>query len=55
MDLLEQLRGKEVLVHCQGILYRGILVGTSETEIYLQTTVEWITLPMDEVTDVRAA
>jgi hypothetical protein len=55
MDFLEQLRGKEVMVSYEGILYCGILVGASESEIYLQTSIEWITLPMDGVTEVRPA
>jgi len=54
MDILEQLRGKEVVVTYEGLLYRGTLVGTSETEIYLMTSTQWVTLPLEGIGDVRA-
>lgn len=55
MDVLEKLRGKEVLVTYEGILYRGTLTGASESEVYLKTQFDWVTLPMEGITDVRAA
>lgn len=55
MNRLEQLRGNEVIVHYNGTLYRGTLMGATDTEIYLKTTAEWLTLPMDGITEVRAA
>lgn len=49
------LQGKEVEVIYQGIVYKGKLVGASDTEVYLQTLNDWVTLPMEEITDVREA
>lgn len=49
------LQGKQVEVIYQGIVYRGTLVGASESEVYLQTLNDWVTLPMEDVTDVREA
>lgn len=53
MDRLQMLQGKQVEVVYQGIVYRGMLVGASESEVYLQTLNDWVTLPMEDVTDVR--
>ncbi|MCG3116598.1 MAG: hypothetical protein LLH30_13035 [Candidatus Manganitrophus sp. SA1] len=55
MDRLQMLQGKQVEVVYQGIVYRGTLVGASESEVYLQTLNDWVTLPMEDVTDVREA
>ncbi|NKE71768.1 hypothetical protein [Candidatus Manganitrophus noduliformans] len=55
MDQLQRLQGKQVEVVYQGIVYRGTLVGASESEVYLQTLNDWVTLPMEDVTDVREA
>lgn len=55
MDRMQMLQGKQVEVVYQGIVYKGKLVGASESEVYLQTPSEWITLPMQDVTDVREA
>ncbi|MBI3805290.1 MAG: hypothetical protein HY282_16185 [Nitrospirae bacterium] len=55
MDRLQMLQGKEVEVIYQGIVYKGKLVGASDTEVYLQTLNDWVTLPMEEITDVREA
>lgn len=55
MDILQTLQGKEVEVVYQGVIYRGRLVGASENEVYLQTLNESITLPMEDITDVREA
>lgn len=55
MDILQALQGKEVEVVYQGTTYRGKLVGAGENEIYLQTLQEFVTLPMEDVTEVREA
>ncbi len=55
MDLLEQLRGKQVLITYEGIFYQGTLSGASESEVFLKTEFEWVTLPMAGITEVRAA
>lgn len=55
MDRLQMLQGKQVEVVYQGITYKGKLVGASDSEVYLQTLNEWVTLPMEGVTEVREA
>lgn len=55
MDQLQTLQGKQVEIVYQGIVYRGTLVGASEREVYLQTLNDWVTLPMEDITDVREA
>ena len=54
-DELENLMGQKVDVIYEGIVYRGILVGTSNDEIYLQTAMEWVSLPLDQVGSVKKA
>jgi len=53
MDELESLRGQQVEVIYNALSYRGELAGTSEDEIYLKTSTDWITLPMEGITTVR--
>lgn len=53
MNPLQRLEGKEVEVVSQGIIYKGKLMGASESEVYLQGLNDWIALPMAEITDVR--
>lgn len=55
MGELERLNGKEVEVFYNTVTYRGILSGVSENEIYLQTQTQWVTLPLEGVTQVREA
>jgi hypothetical protein len=37
------------------LIYRGELAGASEDEIYLKTPMDWVTLPMEGITQVRKA
>jgi hypothetical protein len=53
MDELESLRGQQVEVIYNALSYRGELAGASDTEIYLKTSTDWITLPMEGITTVR--
>ena len=48
-DALENLMGQKVEVIYMGIVYRGVLVGTSDDEIFLQTVKEWVSLPLDQI------
>jgi len=54
-DALENLMGQKVEVLYEGIVYRGILVGTSDDEIHLQTLMEWVSLPLDQIVSVKKA
>jgi hypothetical protein len=54
-DELANLMGQKVEVIYEGIVYRGILAGTSEDELQLQTLMEWISLPLDQIASVKKA
>lgn len=53
MDELEALRGQRVEVVYHGILYHGELAGSSENEIFIKTSTDWVTLPLEGVSSVR--
>ncbi len=53
MDELESLKGQQVEVSYNGMIYRGELSGASESEIYLKTSSDWVTLPMSGITTVK--
>lgn len=55
MGELERLNGKKVEVVYNTVSYHGILSGVSESEIYLQTQSQWLTLPLEGVSQVREA
>jgi hypothetical protein len=55
MDELEKLKGRQVEIVYNGILYRGTLVGADEDEVNLKTTTSWLALPMVGISTVRAA
>jgi hypothetical protein len=52
-DELENLRGQDVEVIYNGLIYKGKLIGASESEIDLQTREQWISLPMEGITAVK--
>jgi hypothetical protein len=54
-DELEILKGQQVEVIYNGVLYRGRLVGATDEEINLQTGTDWVMLPLDGITTVRQA
>ena len=49
----ESLKGEKVIVRANGFLYRGVLVGADEGELYLRGEMRWVVLPLAHVTDVR--
>lgn len=55
MDELESLKGQQVEVVYNTLIYRGELAGASEDEVYLKTAMDWVTLPMAGITQVRKA
>ena len=55
MDELESLKGQSVEVVYNTIIYRGTLMGASEDEVYLKTPMDWVSLPMEGITEVRKA
>jgi len=54
-DELESFRGQQVEVIYNAMSYRGELAGASEDEIYLKTAVEWVSLSMEGITQIRKA
>ncbi|MBI1820355.1 MAG: hypothetical protein HY036_03260 [Nitrospirae bacterium] len=52
-DQIEILRGQPVEVISNGILYKGILMGASEENLSLQTPLQWVELPLEDVSSVR--
>jgi hypothetical protein len=52
-DEIEALKGKTVEVMANGLLYEGILIGASEESISLQTSSNWLELPMEQITWLR--
>ena len=54
-DELESLKGQSVEVIYNEVIYRGTLTGASEDEVYLQTSTQWLSLPMEGITQVHAA
>lgn len=55
MDELESLKGQRVELSYNGIWYSGLLSGASESEIFLKTDTDWLSLPMEEVREIRRA
>lgn len=55
MDELETLKGQSVEVIYNTVTYRGMLAGVSDTELYLQTSMDWVSLPLEGITQVRRA
>jgi len=54
-DSMELLRGQVVEVVYNSIVYRGTLQGADENDIYLQTPTDWVTLPLEGISDIRKA
>lgn len=48
----ESLKGEKVIVRANGFLYRGVLIGADEGELYLRGEMRWVVLPLAYVTDV---
>ncbi|MEK6683546.1 MAG: hypothetical protein AABY46_02695 [Nitrospirota bacterium] len=55
LDELESLKGQQVEVVYNALIYRGELAGASEDEVYLKTAMDWVTLPMEGITQIRKA
>ncbi len=52
-DRLKSLLGSKVEVRAGGVVYRGVLVEASESEIVLKGETSWVTVPMSRVTSVK--
>ena len=54
-DQLDVLKGQQVEVVYNGLIYRGKLMGATEDEVSLLTDTDWVMLPMTGISDVRKA
>ncbi len=55
MPDIQSMIGKEVEVIANGTSYRGVLVEISDAEVHLKTTMQWISLPVSDVSSVKLA
>jgi len=53
MSPLQILKGKQVEIVYQGVLYKGVLVDADETSLHLKTGDCVVILPMSDVSDMR--
>ncbi|HOX44737.1 MAG TPA: hypothetical protein PK668_14155 [Myxococcota bacterium] len=50
---LEELRWRQVLVRASGIVYRGVLIGADDDDVYLKGELRYLVLPMERVTSIH--
>jgi len=50
---LEYLKDHQVEINCNGISYIGRLLGATENEVHLQTSLQYMTLPMDGISVIK--
>ncbi len=49
----DKMRFKRVEVRADGVLYRGVLIGADDEDIYIKGALSWIILPLDKVVSVH--
>ncbi len=54
-NTLEDLKYQDVVVHAGGITYRGMLLGADEEELYLRTSLRYVTVRMDRISKLARA
>jgi type IV secretory pathway protease TraF len=52
-DEIEAHKGQNVQIMANGILFEGVLIGASDETISLQTPLQWLELPMEQVSWLR--
>ena len=50
---LESLKDHQVEIYCNGISYKGRLIGVTEDEVHLQTSLQYMALPMDGISTIK--
>ena len=55
MSDIQTMVGKKVLVTANGIIYSGELVEVSDVEVYLKGSMQWLSLPVSSVSDIKLA
>ena len=54
MPDIQMMIGKEVeVVSNTGMTYRGVLIEVSDTEVHIKHPMQWISLPVSTISDVR--
>jgi hypothetical protein len=53
MPDIQSMLKKEVEVTANGTHYTGVLIEVSDTEVQLQGSLQWISLPMSSVTEIK--
>ncbi len=53
MPDIQSMLNKEVEVIANGVSYTGVLMEVSETEVHLKTTLQWVSLPVASVSQIR--
>jgi hypothetical protein len=51
-DILSMI-GKEVEVFANGMRYTGTLIEVSDTEVNLKCPLQWVTLPVSSVSEIK--
>jgi hypothetical protein len=54
-DEIEMFKGQTVEVMANGFLYKGVLIGASDETISLQTPMQWLEIPMEQITFLRGS
>ncbi len=52
---MEDLTGKEVVVHTTETIYKGKLIEMGQEELYLQAEDGWIMIPVEKIADIQEA
>jgi hypothetical protein len=55
MAELYTMIGKEVEVIANGVVYKGVLIEVSESEVHLKGQLQWIALPASSVSQIKLA
>lgn len=53
IDKIYALQGKEVEVVASGVTYRGVLIEVSEETVHLKTEMQWVSVPVAAVSEIR--
>jgi hypothetical protein len=53
MPDIRSMIGKEVEVFASGMRYTGTLIEVSDTEVNLKSPLQWITLPISSVSEIK--
>ncbi len=55
MPDIQSMIGKEVEVIASGTTYRGVLIEVSDVDVHIRTSMQWVSLPVSTVSEVRLA